>query len=99
MIYFCTVPVRFASAKLAKNGGTDKRNKRKNVKMVFSEYFHSLPANSSPRGELARRLATACHVDLSTVYRWAGGVVPDALKREKVSEVVGIPVDELFPEA
>jgi len=33
-----------------------------------------------------------------TVYRWlAGEIVPEKLKREKVAEITGQPVDELFP--
>ncbi|SFO62432.1 transcriptional regulator [Prevotella sp. tf2-5] len=68
--------------------------------MVFSEYINSLPGRSNPKVEVINKIASACLVDRSTVYRWASGdMVPDALKRKTISETLRIPEEELFPDA
>ncbi|MBQ8715859.1 MAG: helix-turn-helix transcriptional regulator [Prevotella sp.] len=68
--------------------------------MVFSEYINSLPGRSNPKVDVINKIARACLVGRTTVYRWASGVyTPDALKRKTISEVLRIPEEELFPDA
>lgn len=46
-----------------------------------------------------KRIAEACMVDISTVYRWLNGkCLPDPLKMQKLSEITGISVEQLFPD-
>ena len=68
-------------------------------KCPLKDYYDSL-AVEDPRVQLRNKLAKECGVTIMTVYRWINGeIIPDKLKREKISEIVGIAVDELFPEA
>ena len=68
--------------------------------MVFSEYIDSLPGRSNPKMDVINKIAEACFVNRSTVYRWASGdFIPDALKRKAISELLRIPESELFPDA
>ena len=66
--------------------------------MAFKDYISKLSDNrTTERTLVIEKIAQACGVDKSTVYRWANGVsTPDKLKMEKVSEITGIPVVELF---
>lgn len=67
-------------------------------KSPLKDYYDSLTVEDS-RVLLRNKLAEECGVTIMTVYRWINGeVIPDKLKREKISEIVGIPIDELFPE-
>ncbi len=67
--------------------------------MVFSEYINGLPSRSNPKRDVIRKIAEACLVNETSVYRWASGECrPDALKRQKISEVLRVPESELFPE-
>lgn len=66
--------------------------------MVFSEYINSLPGRSNPKVDVIEKIASACFVNKSTVYRWASGeFVPDALKRRTIAQLLSIPEEELFP--
>ena len=68
--------------------------------MVFSEYIDSLPGRSNPKMDVINKIAEACFVNRSTVYRCASGdFIPDALKRKTISELLRIPESELFPDA
>lgn len=68
--------------------------------MVFSEYIESLPERSNPKTEVIHRIADACCVTVSTVYRWIGGSIqPDGLKRRTIAEILCRPESELFPGA
>jgi len=62
---------------------------------TFQEYHQSLidaPIN------LKDRIAKECGVSIATVYRWIKGWgMPDKLKKEKIAEIIGKPVEELFP--
>ena len=63
--------------------------------MNLPEYYKQL--SQSPR-EFRQKLATECGVSEMTVFRWLSGeVVPDKLKRERIAEIAGVPVEELFP--
>lgn len=47
---------------------------------------------------LRDRIAKECDVTMPAVYRWLKGwSIPDKLKREKIAEIIGKPVEELFP--
>lgn len=71
--------------------------------MTLREHIEALSRKvenkpKSPRAEEINRLASLCHVTGVTVYRWIKGTI-DApqLCKEKISETVGIPIEELFP--
>lgn len=66
--------------------------------MNLSEYYQSLKYRKiSPRRKFVQRVARECDVVEVTVYRWiSGDFYPDKLKRERVSQITQIPVDELF---
>lgn len=68
--------------------------------MDIKEYFDNLDKKAvSPRTEFVEQIMKACHVESrSTVYRWLNGSVrPGRLEQEKISEITGIPVKDLFP--
>lgn len=66
--------------------------------MTLKEFYQNLPERNAPKADFRRLLASECGVAPMTVYRWlAGEIVPEKLKREKVAEITGQPVDELFP--
>ena len=53
---------------------------------------------SSPQRELREKIARECGVSEMAVYRWLSGeIVPEKLKREKIAEITGLSVEELFP--
>ncbi|MCD7973407.1 MAG: helix-turn-helix domain-containing protein [Candidatus Azobacteroides sp.] len=53
----------------------------------------------NPKYEMIKKIAQQCGVRKGSVYRWISGkVVPDKLKQEKISELTGIPVENLFDE-
>lgn len=67
--------------------------------MVLKDYYKELGKKSTPQKEFREMVASTCGVSVMTVFRWLSGeVVPDKLKREKVAEVTGLPVEELFPD-
>lgn len=70
--------------------------------MDFVSYYKGLSEEEriirTPKQEFREKIASACGVAPSTVMRWISGeITPDKLKREKVSEVLNIPVEELWP--
>jgi len=66
--------------------------------MTFIEYMDTLPHNV--RSEKIREVAEKTYVAVSSVYRWmSGSTVPDPLKQKTISEIVGVPVRELWPAA
>lgn len=66
-------------------------------KKTLSEYYQSLLDQPF---ELRKKIAKECDVSIATVYRWLRGLgIPDKLKREKVAEIIGKPIEELFPHA
>lgn len=67
--------------------------------MTLKDYYNNLPEMDAPKANFRRTLASECGVAPMTVFRWlAGDVIPDKLKREKVAEITGQPVNELFPD-
>lgn len=67
--------------------------------MVLKEYYNSLADRTTPpKKEFREKIASACGVTEMTVFRWISGeIVPDKLKREKIAEIAGIQVQQLFP--
>lgn len=66
--------------------------------MAFKEYYETLRKQPVPCDDLRKRIAEGCGVSEKTIYRWlTGEVIPDKLKREKIAEIIGQPVDVLFP--
>lgn len=67
--------------------------------MDFKEFYNELQSTQpTPQKEFRNKIAFECDVTEMTVYRWLSGeIVPDKLKREKVAEITGLSVDELFP--
>jgi len=65
-------------------------------KITLKDYLDSIDS-PNPKHLMIDRISTECGVSKVTVYRWISGkVVPDKLKREKIAEITGIVVDELF---
>ena len=61
-------------------------------------FYRKLEEKSTPKQEFREMIAEACGVAPATVSRWVyGEIIPEKLKREKISQVIGIPVEELFP--
>lgn len=66
--------------------------------MALQDYYKELGKRPSPQKEFRMKLAEACGVSEMTVFRWlSGDIIPEKLKREKISELSGLPIDELFP--
>ncbi len=66
--------------------------------MALKEYYEKLAEKSTPKKEFREKIAAECGVTEMTVFRWLSGeVVPDKLKREKIAEVTGNSVEDLFP--
>jgi len=70
----------------------------KKTKMALKEYYQELSLMPTPQQELREMLARECLVSEKTVYTWLSGkATPHKGKQSKIAEVVGLPVDELFP--
>lgn len=67
-------------------------------KMALQDYYKELGKRSTPQKEFRGKVAEACGVAEMTVYRWLSGeIIPEKLKRDKIAEVSGLSVEELFP--
>lgn len=66
--------------------------------MAFKDYISKLSdQRTTERTLMIERIAKECGVHTSSIYKWMNGKVkPDKLKMQKVSEITGISVDELF---
>lgn len=63
--------------------------------MVFSEYIKSLP---NQRQDMIEQLARETQTSKSVVYRWMSGqITPPPVKQTIISNILGIPAEELFP--
>lgn len=72
-------------------------NLQKNTKMALMDYYNKL-SDVSPKAAFRRRVMNECDVDRTTVHRWfSDDIIPDKLKREKIAEIAGVKVEELFP--
>lgn len=69
-------------------------------KMTLRDYYNSLPTRDAilPRKELVDEVAKRCDVPVSTARSWlAYGICPRRYKHlVALSELTGIPVDNLF---
>lgn len=66
--------------------------------MALQDYYKELGRRFTPQKEFRDKIAGACGVSEMTVFRWlSGDIIPEKLKREKIAEVTGLSVDELFP--
>lgn len=64
--------------------------------MVFSDYMNNL---RNERLEMIELLAKKTQTSKNTVYRWISGeITPPKIKRSIISEVLKLPVSDLFPE-
>lgn len=64
------------------------------VKMTFTDYIDSKSNVAISEKTLTiNKIAEACVVDISTVYRWINGkCLPNPLKQQKIKEVTGIEI-------
>jgi transcriptional regulator with XRE-family HTH domain len=66
--------------------------------MALKDYYQELGKRSTPQKEFRELLARECGVSVMTVFRWlSGDVIPDKLKRDKIAQITGEPVESLFP--
>ena len=66
--------------------------------MALKEYYQNLGKQSTPQQAFRNMLARECDVTEMTVYRWLSGeVTPHKLKQEKIAELTGFKVEDLFP--
>lgn len=64
--------------------------------MNFREFILSLP---NQRTDTIKRIVEDTKSSPSSVYMWMSGkTVPPALKRKIISDIIGFPEEELFPE-
>lgn len=66
--------------------------------MTLKEYYDSLPPRVSPKTDFVKEICQKCGVAALTVRNWISGFyVPESqANREIISQVTGIPEDELF---
>jgi transcriptional regulator with XRE-family HTH domain len=66
--------------------------------MTLKEYYDKVGESPNPKQGFRMKVSEACDVTEMTVYRWLSGeIIPEKLKREKLSEITGLPVEQLFP--
>lgn len=70
-------------------------------KMTLRGYYDSLPNSSHPKTEFVNEVASKTGVSTATVRNWISyGMKPNNPKHcEILSEITGIPVDNLWDEA
>lgn len=64
----------------------------------FADYYKDVK-KQRPCKEFLQMVADSCGVTPNAVYRWISGeYIPDMLKKEKISNLLNVPVEVLFPE-
>lgn len=64
--------------------------------MNFGEFILSLP---NQRTDTIKKIVEETKSASSSVYMWMSGkTVPPKLKRKIISDIIGLPEEELFPE-
>lgn len=64
--------------------------------MVFSDYMNDL---KNERLEMIDLIAKKTQTSKNTVYRWISGeITPPKIKKSIISEILKIPMSDLFPE-
>lgn len=73
-----------------------KKEKSENPqKMTFSDYCNSL---TNEKEDLLKKIEDETLVSKSTVWKWANGkLIPSKKRRQKISNIVNIPEEILFP--
>ena len=68
--------------------------------MNLREYYQSLKYQPSPATSFIMEIASLCHRKEIAVRKWvAGETLPDRNVQEKISALLNIPVEELFPKS
>lgn len=66
--------------------------------MTIQEFYKDLKKRSTPRKAFKLKIAAECGVTETTVRKWlSGDNTPGKLPMEKIAEIAGLPVSELFP--
>jgi hypothetical protein len=68
-------------------------------KLTFKDYYKQL-GKRDPQIELRNRIISECGISTATFYKWLNrktDTIPK-LARQKISEITGIPVEDLFPD-
>jgi len=66
--------------------------------MDLREFYKQVKRQPTPGRVFMEDIAKACGVSPTTVKLWIyGRVTPEKLKREKIAEMLQVPVVELFP--
>lgn len=68
--------------------------------MTLKEYYDKLPERvvKAPKTEFIKELADMCRVKTITVRHWLyQRRTPDQLKKELISDKLGIKIEDLFP--
>jgi transcriptional regulator with XRE-family HTH domain len=66
-----------------------------NKKITLKDHYISL-RESAPK--FIKDIAEACGVSERTVYNWINGeIIPNKLIQEKISTIIQIPIEDLFP--
>jgi len=69
---------------------------QKSQKMTLKDYFDQI---EDRKKNLINRISDETMTSTSTVYRWISGeIVPPPIKQRIISEIIGLPESELFPE-
>jgi hypothetical protein len=69
---------------------------QKSQKMTLKDYFDNI---EDTKKILINRISDETLSSTSVVYRWISGeIVPPPIKRRIISEIIGLPESELFPE-
>lgn len=69
--------------------------------ITFRGYYESFNGTLTEirlkQAEFRAKICNACHVGESTVYSWLRGNEPSQLAKEKIAEILSLPVAELWP--
>jgi hypothetical protein len=68
-------------------------------KLTFKDYYRQL-GKRDPQIELRNRIINECGISTATFYKWLNRKTDNIpkLARQKISEITGIPVEDLFPD-
>ncbi|MBD5172882.1 MAG: hypothetical protein HDT02_06680 [Bacteroidales bacterium] len=68
--------------------------------MTLKEFYLIEKQKPTPAQQLVSKIADATCREEATVRQWLSGVqLPNQKARERIAQIVGLPVDELFPTA
>lgn len=66
--------------------------------MTLKDYYEKVPRGQKKK--FRKKVAEECDVSELHVYKWVNeGHHPDKLKKRAISEITGVPVEQLFPKA